>query len=42
MTHMTFFLGEWGITTDFAELEIEYRSMRGLNVDNLNLYYEKM
>ena len=35
-------LGEWGLTTESAELEIENRSMRDLDAENLNLHHEKM
>ena len=36
------FLGESGLTTEFAELEIGNRSMRDLDAENLNLHHEKM
>ena len=39
---MTIILGEWGLTTDSAELEIGNRSKRDLDAENLNLHHEKM
>ena len=42
MTLMIVVLEEWGITTEFAELEIENRSMRDLDDENLNLHHENM
>ena len=42
MKLMTIVLGEWGLTTESAELEIGNRSMRDLDAKNLNLHHEKM
>ena len=39
---MTIVLGECGLTTDSAELEIGNRSKRDLDAENLNLHHEKM
>ena len=39
---MTIVLGEWGLTTDSAEMEIGNRSKRDLDAENLNLHHEKM
>ena len=39
---MTIVLGEWGLNTDFVELEIGNRSKRDLDAENLNLHHEKM
>ena len=35
-------LREGGLTTESAKLEIENRSMRDLDAENLNLHHEKM
>ena len=39
---MAIVLGEWGLTTDAAELKIGNRSKRDLDTENLNLHHEKM
>ena len=42
MKLMTVVLGEWRLTTESDELEIENRSMRDLDAENLNLHHENM
>ena len=39
---MIIVLKEWGLTTNYAELEIENRSKRVMDAENLNLHHEKM
>ena len=39
---MTIVLEEEGLTSESAELEIENRSMRYLDAENLNLHHEKI
>ena len=40
--NMSIVLGEWGLTTDAAELKIGNQSKRDLDAENLNLHHEKM
>ena len=35
-------LDKWGLTIDVVELEIGNRSMHDLEVEELNLHYEKI
>ena len=35
-------LEEWGLTTNFTKVEIENRSKRDLDTENLNVHHEKM
>ena len=42
MKLMTVVFGGWGLSIEFAELEIKNRSMCYLDAENVNLHHEKM